>query len=291
MTKPFKVMKGEPVVLEHLRYPLLASPKLNGVRGHIRGNAVLSTSNTPLPNRHLQEKFRQFAFYDGEFLVGDPKDSKRSLNRTTSVVMSEDKPIDELRYYVFDHTEHLTKPFDTRRAYIKEAPHSGIVIVRHKVIRCERELLDTEQEWVEAGYEGLMTRDPDAHYKCGKSTARQAWMGKMKRFQDDEAEIIGFVEAMQNTNEATVSHTGHTKRSTAKAGMVPKGTLGALLVRRKDGVEFGIGTGFTEEEAQHIWDNREKYLGQLVKYKFFEIGSEGVPVLPVYLGIRDRRDL
>ena len=46
----FRVMKGEPVVLEHLRYPLLVSPKLNGVRGYVRNGRVLSTANLPLPS-------------------------------------------------------------------------------------------------------------------------------------------------------------------------------------------------------------------------------------------------
>ena len=45
MSKIFRVMKGEPVELEHLRYPLLVSPKLNGVRGYVRNGDVLSTSN------------------------------------------------------------------------------------------------------------------------------------------------------------------------------------------------------------------------------------------------------
>lgn len=291
MTKPFKVMKGEPVALEHLRYPLLALPKLNGVRGHVRSNTVLSTSNTPLPNIHLQAKYRQFSFHDGEFLVGDPTDSKNSLNRTTSLVMSDEKPLVDLNFYAFDHTEHLDACYAKRYKLLTPKPKLGVIVLNAKTIRCQSELLDTEQEWVDAGYEGLITRDPDAHYKCGKSTAKQAWMGKMKRFADDEAEIVDFVEGEHNTNEATVSNTGHTKRSSAKAGKVPNGTLGSVIVRKKNGVTFGIGTGFTDAERDHIWANKEKYRGQLAKYKFFEIGSGDVPVLPVWLGLRDRRDL
>lgn len=291
MTKPFKVMKGEPVVLEHLRYPLLALPKLNGVRGHVRSNTVLSTSNTPLPNIHLQAKYRELHFHDGEFLVGDPTDSKNSLNRTTSLVMSDEKPLADLNFYVFDHTEQLDSGYAKRYSLLKPKPKLGVVVLHAKTIRCQAELLETEDEWVGLGYEGLITRDPDAHYKCGKSTAKQAWMGKMKRFADDEAEIVGFIEGTHNTNEATVSNTGNTKRSSAKAGKVPNGTLGSVIVRKKNGVTFGIGTGFTEAERDHIWANRAKYLGQLAKYKFFEIGSGDVPVLPVWLGLRDRRDL
>jgi DNA ligase 1 len=291
MSAIFKVMKGEPVALEHLRYPLLALPKLNGVRGHVRSNTVLSTSNTPLPNIHLQAKYRHLNFHDGELLVGDPTDSKNSLNRTTSIVMSDEKPLDGLNFYVFDHTENLDVGYAKRYKLLTPKPKLGVIVVNTKTIRCQAELLETEQEWVGLGYEGLMTRDPEAHYKCGKSTAKQAWMGKMKRFSDAEAEIIGFAEGFHNTNEATVSNTGRTKRSSAKAGKVAKGTLGSVIVRREDGVVFGIGTGFSDAEKDHIWANRPKYLGKLAKYKFFEIGSGNVPVLPVWQGLRDRRDM
>lgn len=291
MSKPFKVMKGEPVALEHLRYPILGLPKLNGVRGHVRSNTVLSTSNTPLPNIHLQAKYRSLSFHDGELLVGDPTDSKNSLNKTTSVVMSADKPLTDLNFYVFDHTEELSAPYKKRYSLLTPNKKLGVIVLNAKLIRCQAELLDTEEEWVGLGYEGLITRDPEAHYKCGKSTANQAWMGKMKRFSDDEAEIIDFIEGERNMNEATVSRTGHTKRSSAKAGKVANGTLGSIIVRKKNGVTFGIGTGFSAAERDYIWANRSKYLGKLAKYKFFEIGSGDVPVLPVWLGLRDPIDL
>lgn len=291
MSALFRVMKGEPVVLEHLRYPLYVSPKLNGVRGYVRNGDVLSTANKRLPNVNLQEAFRSAEHLDGEFLVGDPTDTKRSLNRTTSVVMSDEKPIDDLKFYVFDHVAAPNLPFKERHATVKKVKHPRIVVVKHELVRDQRELLDKEVEYLTLGYEGLITRDPEAPYKFGKSTALQAWMGKMKRFKDAEAVVIGFEEGTRNTNAATISETGRTKRSSAKAGKIPKDTLGSLIVRTPHGVVFNVGTGFTDAQKADIWANRNHYLGKLAKYKFFEIGSGDVPVLPVFLGWRDRRDL
>lgn len=295
MSKLFRVMKGEPVVLEHLRYPGLASSKLNGVRGYVRNGSVWSTANKLLPNVNLQDVFGKFEHLDGEFIVGDPSDTQNSLNRTTSIVMSDDKPITGLKFYVFDHIADTDAPFSARtllmNAAVKQYKSQLLVPLEHVTIRSEAELLVKEVEYLKAGYEGLIWRDPDAPYKFGKSTAKQAWMGKMKRFTDDEAEIIGFVEEMFNGNAATISETGRTKRSSAKAGKTGKGRLGALTLRRKDGVTFNCGTGFDDRLRQDIWDNQREYLGQLAKYKFFEIGSGNVPVLPVFLGIRDKRDL
>lgn len=291
----FKVMKGEPLDLEYLRYPGLVSAKLNGVRGYIRDGVVYSTSNKPLPNKHLQKAFGQYGFLDGEFIVGDPADTRRSLNRTTSVVMSDDKPIDGLKFYAFDYIANLAMPFAkrevTKNMIVKAAKSKLLVAVPHYAVKDEATLLWHERTFLGQGYEGLIWRDPEAAYKCGKSTAKQAFMTKLKRFVDDEAEIIGFEEQMHNTNEATISETGRTKRSSAKAGKVGKATLGALVVRTPKGVVFNIGTGFSDDLRATIWANREAYRGRLAKYKYFEIGSEDVPVLPVFLDIRDERDL
>lgn len=92
-------------------------------------------------------------------------------------------------------------------------------------------------------------------------------------------------------NEATISETGRTKRSSAKAGKTGRGDLGALVLRWKNGAVFNCGAGFDDGTRREIWQHRSEYLGQLAKFKYFEIGSGDVPVLPVYLGIRDRRDL
>lgn len=293
MSKIFKVMKGEPVVLALLRYPLWATPKLNGVRGYVRNGVVFSTSNKPLPNKHLQAKFGKCEYFDGEFIVGNPMDSKNSLNRTTSVVMSDDKPVDGVHFYAFDHVQYVEAKFKDRITALKNSKDfPDVTKLSNTIVKDEATLLSLEQLWVTAGYEGLITRDPEAFYKFGKSTAKQAWMGKMKRFADDEAVIIGYTERMHNTNEATISETGRTKRSSAKAGKVGLGTLGALVCRTKKGHEFSIGTGLDAATADHLWSIRDSgLLGQLAKYKYFEIGSGDVPVLPVFLGLRDPRDL
>ena len=288
MPKIFKVMKGEPVDLAYLRYPIYVSPKLNGIRGYVT-DKVMSTANKLIPNTHLQEMFSSVKHRDGEFIVGDPCDTQFSLNRTSSIVMSDDKPIDDLRFYTFDHIEHTNQPFSSRITRLQK-DHPNVVVIEHTLIHNEKDLLQAEANYLAEGYEGLITRDPLAAYKFGKSTAKQAWMGKLKRFKDSEAVIIGFEEEMQNTNEAVVSETGRTKRSSAKAGKVGKGTLGSLICRWSNGAVFGVGTGFSDKQRQEIWDIREKYLNGLAKFKYFAAGSDGVPVLPVFLDFRDIRD-
>ena len=295
MSKIFKVFKGEPIILEHLRYPLWVSAKLNGVRGYVRNGVVYSTSNKPLPNKNLQAKFGKCEWLDGEFIVGDPTDTKFSLGRTTSIVMSDDKGCDDVKFYVFDHTQYLDKPFRDRTVILKAnlglANYKDVHLVPHDVVYDEKELMIKEAEYLKIGFEGLITDDPNATYKCGKSTAVQAWRGKMKRFKDAEATVVGFEERMKNTNEKVINELGRGKRSSAKAGKVGRGDLGALVLRMPSGVVFSCGTGFSDVQRAEIWNNRPNYLGKLAKYKFLEVMSDSAPISSVFLDFRDPRDL
>lgn len=69
-------------------------------------------------------------------------------------------------------------------------------------------------------------------------------------------------------------------------------TLGALLVRDTvTGVEFSIGTGFTQADREELWANRTTLVGQFVKYKSFDIGVKDKPRFPVWLGMRNKEDI
>ena len=140
-----------------------------------------------------------------------------------------------------------------------------------------------------------MARDPAGLYKFGRSTLKEQGLMKLKRFFDAEARILAFEEQMQNDNESIVNALGNKERSTKKAGMRGKGTLGAIKVVGTSGtfanVEFHIGSGFNDELRDEIWKAQDKFLGQIVKFKYFELGSKDAPRFPVFLGFRDARDV
>jgi DNA ligase-1 len=140
-----------------------------------------------------------------------------------------------------------------------------------------------------------MIRDPHGLYKFGRATAKSGELLKIKRFVDDEAVVVGVEELMHNENEAKTNALGRTERSTAKAGLRGAGTLGKLIVRRQDGVEFGIGTGFTAQQRADLWDHRRRrgpLVGKLVTYKHFaNAGVKDAPRFPVFKAFRDATDL
>jgi DNA ligase-1 len=49
-----------------LKFPLLASAKIDGVRALVKDGKVLSRSLKPIPNRHVQEMFGSLEGADGE---------------------------------------------------------------------------------------------------------------------------------------------------------------------------------------------------------------------------------
>ena len=292
MTTIFKPLLATDYDPDKQRYPCVASPKLDGVRGIVRDGIVYSRSNKPIPNRNVQEKFGRLENFDGELIVGDPC-STTVYRDTVSIVMSHDKPSHDVRFIAFDHIERQFHPYRDRRAQlIKEA-------VKHKHkdvhIQCEvlshNELVEYEAECLTMGYEGLILRDPDGFYKMGRSTVNEGILLKVKQFVDDECVIIGFEERMRNDNEAVISELGRTKRSSHQAGKHGRDDLGSLIVRNKDGVVFNIGTGFNDAEREHIWQNQNKYLGKFAKYKFFPVGVKEAPRHPVWLGLRDPLDM
>lgn len=303
MTKPMLAVEA---VLPQLRYPLLASPKLDGIR-YLGINGEARTRSLKLfPNAHVQACLHHEMFngLDGELIVGDPT-AKDCMQQCTSHLMSKDK-VFKFTLHVFDRHD-MAHPFDVRFKAIQNieealTPHItkhkllgewfDVKLVDQSLITSEGDLLAFEQKQLDLGYEGLILRDPKGAYKYGRSTMKEQFLIKMKRFKDSEAEIIGFEEQMFNGNEAMTNELGRTKRSTAKAGLVGKGTLGAFLMRDiHTGVEFSCGTGMDDRFRAEVWANRPKYLGRIGKYKFFPVGVKDAPRHPVWLGFRDARDL
>lgn len=274
-------------------YPALLSPKLDGIRCLIIDGVAVGRSLKPIPNRHVQSLFGRAELdgLDGELIVGLPT-AKEVFQVTSSGVMSiEGEP--EVMFHVFDDfMENGRFEHRLRSAHRRIKKSKRCVPVDHHLIHAADDLNSWEEDYLAAGYEGVMLRHPDGPYKHGRSTAKEGWLLKVKRFEDSEAQVLSITELMHNANEAKRNELGHLERSSHKAGKVGKKMLGALQVRDvKTGVEFDIGTGFTADQRQVLWAARANLVGKLVKYKSQPTGVKEKPRFPVFLGFRDPRDL
>ena len=286
--KPMLAVEAED--FEALTYPLLASYKLDGIRCLITGEGPRTRSLKPVPNKHIAALLAKLPEgLDGELVVlkdnGDV-----DFRATTSAVMSHDgEP--KFEYRVFD-LFNAEGPFCLRGGLLYELSlPKWVKVVKQMSVSSATDVEDLFMQAIREGYEGLILRCPDAPYKHGRATLKSQWMLKVKPWKDAEATIIGVVEACENTNEATTNELGRTQRSSAQAGKVPKGTLGALLVEHPRWPKpFEIGTGFDDEEKLALW-NDKNLIGKLVRFSYVDAGGYDVPRHCSYQGIRDERDI
>lgn len=277
--------------IDSVSFPVLASPKLDGIRCLIKDGVAVSRTLKPIPNAHVRLQLAGLPNLDGELIVGDPTDPA-CFNRTTSAVMSQ-AGTPEFTFRVFDSFTFPAKWFVSRLARAEfevgeaQAEFRPVEIVPHVSIHNAAELAAYEAEMVALGYEGVMIRHPDGAYKQGRSTAREGILGKVKRFADSEAEVIGVEELFHNGNAAEINALGHTERSTAAAGLVAGDTLGALIVKAEGYAEpFKLGTGYTAAQRAELWRDRDSLIGRTVKFKHQPAGAKDAPRFPVWLGFR-----
>ena len=282
----FQPMLASPIDLTSVKYPVYCSPKFDGIRCVIRDGLSLSRKLKPIPNKYVSKMLTMCNDnLDGELIV-----SGRSFNQIQSAIMSEDgKP--DFEFHIFDLISD--KPYVERMVELAELKLPKFCYrVLPKRIQNEKEMLAYERMCVdENNYEGIMIRSPNGPYKFGRSTVRQGYLLKLKRFQDSEARIVGFEEMMHNENEKTKDELGHSKRSHKKAGMVAAGVLGAFVVEMDDGKQFKVSTGMTADDRVKYWESRNDMLGKFVKYKFQDAGAKDLPRFPVFLGIRHPDDM
>lgn len=292
ITKPMLAVSVED--LNDIMFPVLATPKLDGIRCLVVGGKALSRKFKPIPNRYIREQIEKNCpdGFDGEIMIPGA-----DFNKVQSLVMSEDgEP--QFEYHVFDYVEaDLKAGYDERvRSLITWAkvhsPAKFLRLVLPTVISTTEELLAFEEKIIEKGYEGVMLRKVDGPYKCNRSTLKEGYLLKFKRFRDSEAEIIGFVERMKNNNVLETNELGYAKRSKLKENLIPAGTLGALKVRDiYSGVEFEIGTGMDDNMRKYVWENQSEFLGAIVTYQFQPTGMKDKPRFPSFKGVRHPDDI
>lgn len=290
MSSVFRPLLAEKVKLDTLKYPVFASPKYDGFRCIVNtmGEPV-SRNMKPVANNYVRGKLQEMKLprLDGELLTytGDKVDDFNTVQSKLSTRSG----MPDFKYMVFDLWENALESFSVRNERLESwfADELGRISrlshVQQLLIEDEETLLEYEAKCLSEGWEGVMVRSLDGVYKFGRSTVNEGILLKLKRFFDDEAEVVCAHELMHNSNEATVNALGYTERSSHKDNMVGMGMLGKFTVRWK-GVEFDIGTGFNEQQRRDFW--MEDLSGVTLTFKYQSIGPNGKPRFPVFLGFR-----
>jgi DNA ligase-1 len=231
------------------------SEKLDGVRSYWDGKQFLSRNRKLFlaPDWFLEGL--PSVPLDGELWI-----DRKAFNRTSGIVRRADKPDlwQEIRFVVFD-APAATGSFEDRLAFLTDlfGSRPPKFARPHAHERCkDLEHLLAELARVEAlGGEGLMLREPGSKYETNRSST----LLKVKTFHDAEGVVIGHQK-------------GEGKH---------KGRLGALWVRLPSGIEFRVGTGFSDKERSN-----PPLVGATITFRYQEFTEAGVPRFPVYAGLR-----
>jgi DNA ligase-1 len=307
MAEAIRPMLAENAAEADVRFPCLGSLKIDGVRALAIDGEARSRSGKLHKNRHLQGLFRAHARelqgLDVEVIVGPPNAEDVCRVSSSGVNTVEGQP--DFRLHAFDMWNMPSRPYRERWVILLDSHLFDlppfVEIVPQKLLCSLDELLAYEHEALSRGYEGLILRDAQAPYKYGRSTLKQGYLLKFKRFLDFEAVVIGVKEKLHNTNEARLDELGYTRRSSHQENMVPAGTLGVLEMRAIngpfEGVEFDCGTfkGFTAPELKALWDNhvsgQTPLTGRIGKVSCFNVGIKDKPRFPKLLAWRDPNDM
>jgi len=285
---------------------MFGSPKLDGLRVLNMNCAAKTSSLKPVNNRHTNKLISHMALdgLDGECTIG-AGDTPIGFRKATSAVMAEEGVYDIL-WHVFDIHTHPEIPYDERLEELIERVNNarntyGIEYVRlvpQVLIKDLNELTKYETDILALGFEGVMLRRPDGRYKYDRSTLNEQILLKLKRGHEKrgDAMIIGFTERYRNDNPPYTNERGLQQRPTNAEFMFPLGELGSFQVRDTEtGVEFSVGMGVegTMDDAfrKYVWEHKEEFLHQIMRYTWFAYGGYDKPRFPKYVSIRHPDDI
>ncbi len=250
-TKPMQAMTFDDLWAV---YPCFVQPKINGVRCLWDGHTAWARSGKPLCEA-IQRVSHAICpagpgVLDGELVApGEP------FETVLEAVAGDADAAGRLVYRPFDlAAEGL--PFRDRYEAIRS------LCIETEWVHNETQLEAAMDRFLDAGYEGLIARDPDADYQSGPCKG----ILKYKRFEDAEFTIRGIVEA-----------------SGKDAGTA------LLICETPHGKPFGVQPAGSRSARMRMLRDRELWIGKPYTVKFQGWTRDGLP--RNYAGVGERTDV
>ena len=208
--------------------------------------------------------------YDGELMGDDFTSLMRQAYRKTEVDTSKTYlalfdylPLDEWlnRKAVMSCSDRYEELLD--RLAFKHVDLTLLQPVERSTVPPSYESIkECHDEYVQQGYEGAMIKYPHSPYKFGRG-----WeVMKFKAFHDVDLPIKDF-------EEGTGKH---------------QGKLGAIVVDYK-GVTVKVGSGFSDDLREHIWNDQASFAGRIVEIRYQEVTPDGSLRFPTFVCFRNDR--
>ena len=256
-----------------MRGPKLLDPKLDGVRIITILDKTRGTVTQYSRDGRLNENFPQIAgvlanllpvitesmVFDGEVVSRSFQALMKQLNRKDDVDTKDAKlalfdclPLDDFLAGECNLTQVQRHEALVQFIPLLDTVANGFVYVIPKLavnldtLEGQQTFKEFNRETVDAGYEGIMVKDPAATYRTKRT---DAWM-KIKPFITVDLEIVDCEPGKPESKFAN--------------------TLGGLVCRGTDQgklIEVTVGGGYSEELRDQIWTNRASIKGRIVEIK------------------------
>jgi DNA ligase-1 len=235
----------------------LVSEKYDGVRAIWTGKTLLSRQGNPISAPEWFTDPLPDVWLDGELWT-----RRQDFDALSGIVRTQ-TPDDELwravNYMVFDMPD-ADLPFEQRYnnylRLVEQINADHIQAVKQRRFDSNHALSEHMKTLVEKGAEGLMLHLATAKHRSSRSDA----LLKLKPYFDDEAEVIAYLPGQGKYTDM----------------------LGALRVKNQQGIEFSIGTGFTDADRAN-----PPPIGSIITYKYHGFTKNGVPRFASFLRIRE----
>ena len=232
------------------------SEKLDGVRGYWDGQHLYTRSGNLINAPKWFSQYWPKHALDGELWAGRGEFEFASgcVRRKTN----NDSCWQQMIFMVFDLPEHggnFSERVQAMNTLQQSITDQSLDIVQQRQLRSNQALTTMLNTIIAAGGEGLMLHHQDANYQAG----RNPQLMKLKRYQDAEAIVLAHLPGKGKY----------------------RGKLGALLVETPAGVQFKLGSGFTDQQRQ-----QPPAIGSTVTYKYYGVTKNNIPRFASFLRIR-----
>ena len=259
-------------------FPVIAQPKLDGIRCIANKSGLWTRANKPITScPHIWEEIKpifdkhpEFTF-DGELYNHELKDDFNKITslvrkqKTTEYDTLEAKKL--VQYHVYDmyDTSHKDLIFSGRffKMGMTLSDMDSIKVVETILTQTQDSLDELYSTWMEAGYEGQMVRIDEAY-----ENKRSKFLLKRKEFITDEFQVVSMLEGKGNW-----------------AGYVKH-----FVLRKPDGTNFGAGVRGTQKVLEKLWNDGNTPDWATLRY--FNETPDGIPRFPVVIdyGFGQRED-
>jgi DNA ligase-1 len=212
---------------------------------------------------HIKSQFEQIAtglqepwVFDGEIMSSSFQDLMRQVHRKSDVDAGDAIlnlfdciPLayfktGKWKFKQRDRSIHINNFVDANRDKLTHVQALANELVDLDTPEGQARFKKINSDAVAGGYEGIMIKDPEAPYECKRSVS---WL-KLKPFIEVSLEV-------KDVEEGTGKNAGR---------------LGAVVCEGIDdgrAIRVNVGSGFTDDHRDSIWNSRTSVLGQIVEVR------------------------